>query len=77
MWFRNELSSLAEVSLYSAFVEWHWRGKSDVLGENPVPSAIMSTTNPIRTDLASQPSLRGDRSATDRLSRGTAFEDLD
>jgi hypothetical protein len=36
------------------------------------PSATLSTTNPIWTDLGSKPVLRGDRPATNCLSRGTA-----
>jgi hypothetical protein len=37
------------------------------------PNAILSTTNPTWTDPGSNPVLRGDRSATNRLSHGTAF----
>lgn len=35
----------------------------------------MSTTNPTRADLGSNPSLRGDRPATTRLNPGTAYID--
>jgi hypothetical protein len=36
------------------------------------PSATLSTTNPTWTDSGSNPGLRGERPATDRLSHGTA-----
>jgi hypothetical protein len=53
------------------------RAKVTYSGGKPVLSATMPTTNLTRTDLVSQRGLRGDRLATDRLSRGTAFEDRD
>jgi hypothetical protein len=37
------------------------------------PSATLSITNPTWTDPGSNPSLRGERSATNRLSHGTDF----
>ena len=40
------------------------------------PSATLSTTNPTRTDPGSNPNLRGERLATNRLIHGTAAEDL-
>jgi hypothetical protein len=36
------------------------------------PSATLSTTNPTWTDPESNPGLRGERPATNRLSHGTA-----
>jgi hypothetical protein len=42
------------------------RGKS-------CPSATLCTTNPTWTDPGLNPGLRGDRSATNRLSHGTAY----
>ena len=36
-------------------------------------SATLSTTNPTWTDPGSNPGLRGERPATNRLSHGTAF----
>ena len=45
------------------------RGKS-------CPSANFSTTNPTRTDRESNPGLRGDRPATNRLSHGTTLQTL-
>jgi hypothetical protein len=36
-------------------------------------SATLSTTNPTWTDPGSNPSLRGERPATNRLSRGAAY----
>jgi hypothetical protein len=37
------------------------------------PSTTLSTTNPTWTDPGSNPGLRGERSATNRLSHGTAL----
>jgi hypothetical protein len=37
------------------------------------PSATLSTTNPTWTDPGSNPGLRGERPATNRLNRGTAY----
>ena len=37
------------------------------------PSATLSTTNPTWTDRGSNPGLRGERPATNRLSHGTAY----
>jgi hypothetical protein len=50
-------------------------------GKNPstrgktCPSAKLSTTNPTWTDPGSNPDLRGERPATNRLSHGTALRD--
>jgi hypothetical protein len=38
------------------------------------PSATLSTTNPTWTDPGSNPGLRGERLATNRLSNGTACD---
>jgi hypothetical protein len=38
----------------------------------PCPSASLSTTNPTWTDPGSNPGLRGERPASNRLSHGTA-----
>jgi hypothetical protein len=40
------------------------------------PSATLSATNPIWADPGSNPGLRGERPATNRLSRGTAYSSL-
>jgi hypothetical protein len=40
------------------------------------PSATLSTTNPTLTDPGSNPGLRGERPATNRLSHGTAEDVL-
>jgi hypothetical protein len=48
-----------------------YTGETEVLGEN-LPSATLSTTNPTWIDPGSNPGLRGERSATNRLSHGTA-----
>jgi hypothetical protein len=47
-------------------------GETEVLGEN-LPSATLSTTNPTWIDLGTNPGLRGERPATNRLSHGTAL----
>jgi hypothetical protein len=46
-------------------------GETEVLGEN-LPSATLSTTNPTWIDPGANPGLRGERSATNRLSHGKA-----
>jgi hypothetical protein len=48
-------------------------GENQVLGgKKTCPSAILSTIKPILTDPGSNPGLRGERPATNRLSHGTA-----
>jgi hypothetical protein len=47
-------------------------GETEVLGEN-LPSATLSTTNPTWIVLGANPSLRGERPATNSLSHGTAY----
>jgi hypothetical protein len=42
-------------------------GETEVLGEN-LPSATLSTTNPTWIDPGTNPGLRGERPATNRLS---------
>jgi hypothetical protein len=54
-------------------VEWNWQGKTEVLGGGGTfLSATLSITNPTWTDPGSNPGLRRERPATDRLSHGTA-----
>ena len=48
-------------------------GENRSTRRNPRPSATSSTTNPIWTDPGSNPGLRVERPATNRLSHGTAF----
>jgi hypothetical protein len=50
-------------------------GETEVLGEN-LPSATLSTTNPTWIDLGANLGLRGERPATNRLSHGTAKENI-
>jgi hypothetical protein len=61
---------------FSNLMEHRWnkidRGKPEVLRRKTFPSATLSTTNPTWTDPGLNPGLRGERSATDRLSHGTA-----
>jgi hypothetical protein len=47
-------------------------GETEVIGEN-LPSATLSTTNPIWIDPGANPGLRGERPATNRLSHGKAY----
>jgi hypothetical protein len=47
--------------------------ESEELEEKNSPSVTLSTTNPTWIDLAANPGLRGERTATNRLSHGTAF----
>jgi hypothetical protein len=61
----------AVIDEYGAMVEWYFAGETEVLGEN-LPSAILSTTNPMWIDPGANPDLRGERPATNRLSHGTA-----
>ena len=48
------------------------KGENRSTGRKPCPSATLSTTNTTRTDPRSNPGLRGERPATNRLSRSTA-----
>jgi hypothetical protein len=48
------------------------RENRSTLGET-CPSATLCTTNPTWTDPGSKPGLRGERTATNRLSHDTAF----
>jgi hypothetical protein len=52
-------------------VEYELAGETEVLGAN-LPSATLSTTNPIWLDPVSNPGRRGGKSATNRLSYGAA-----
>jgi hypothetical protein len=51
------------------------RRKTEEFGEKPA-SATLSTTNPTWTDLGANPSLRGKRPATKRVSHGRAFRGI-
>jgi hypothetical protein len=51
-------------------VEWKLAGETEVLGEK-LPQYTLSTTNLTWPDLGSNPSLRGGKLATNRLSYGT------
>jgi hypothetical protein len=59
-------------------VEQWWsdidNGKTETLGKKePCPSATLSTTNLTWTDLESKAGHHGERSATNRLTHGTAY----
>jgi hypothetical protein len=68
-----------DVSLFPVFqvMEHRWNeidGKTEVLGGGgDLSSATLSTTNPTWADPGSNPGLRGERPATNRLSHGTAI----
>jgi hypothetical protein len=70
------------ISFFSFFrvMEHRWnetdRGKPKYSGGKPCPNATLYTTNPTRTDPGSNPSLRGERPATNRLSHGTALDSV-
>jgi hypothetical protein len=51
-------------------------GKNLQLGEKPVPVPLCSPQISHGLDLGSNPGLRGERPATDRLSHGTALRSL-
>jgi hypothetical protein len=57
-------------------VEWELAGETEVLGKT-CSSATLSTTNPTRPDLESNPGRRGGKPATTRLSYGTALWYID
>jgi hypothetical protein len=44
-----------------ASVEWNWRGKTEVLGEKPVPVPLCPPQIPHGLDPGSNPGLRDDR----------------
>jgi hypothetical protein len=48
-------------------------GENRSTREKTCPSATLSTTNPTRPDPGSNPGLRGEKPATNRLSHGTAL----
>jgi hypothetical protein len=54
-------------------VEWNWQGKTEALGEKPVPVPLCPPQTPHGTDPGSNPGLRSGRPATNRLSHGTAY----
>jgi hypothetical protein len=58
-----------KMTQYGASVEWHWRGKSEVLREKPVLVPIRPPQNPTRTDLGSKAGLRGERQTTNHLNK--------
>jgi hypothetical protein len=52
-------------------VDWELAGETEIL-EKTCPSANLSTTNPTRPDLGSNPGRRGGNPVTNHLSYGTA-----
>jgi hypothetical protein len=58
--------------LWSSWWNEDWQGKPKY-SEKTCPTATLSTTNPTRPDLGSNPGRRGGKPATNRLSYGTAL----
>jgi hypothetical protein len=54
-------------------VEWNCQGRTEVLGGKPVPVPLCPPQIPHGLTPGSNPGLRGDRPATNRLSHGTAL----
>jgi hypothetical protein len=54
-------------------VEWNWQGKTEVLGEKPVPVPLCPPQIPHGLTPGSNPGLRGERPVTNRPSHGTAI----
>jgi hypothetical protein len=57
-------------------VEWNWQGKTEVLGEKPVPVPFCPPQIPHALTPGSNPGLRGGRPAANRLSHGTAMDEV-
>jgi hypothetical protein len=51
-------------------VEWYWQGKTEGLGEKPVPVPLCPPQIPLDCP-GREPGRRGERPATNRLSYGT------
>jgi hypothetical protein len=58
---------------YGAMVERYWQGKTEDLGEKPVPVPLCPPQIP-HSDPNANSGLRGDTPATNRLSHGTALQ---
>jgi hypothetical protein len=58
---------------YGEPVEWNWQGKTEVLGEKPVPVPLCTPQISHGPTWDQTRGLRGERPATNRLSHGTAF----
>jgi hypothetical protein len=54
-------------------VERYWQGKTEELGEKPVPVPLCPPQIP-HSDPSTNSGLRGDTPATNRLSHGTALQ---
>jgi hypothetical protein len=59
---------IVQLNFNGAPVEWNWQGNTEVRGEKPVPVPLCPPQIP-----GSNPDLRGERPATNRLSHGTAI----
>jgi len=58
---------------YTPLVEWYCQKIAKVLREKTRPRATFSTINPTRTNLESNPRVRGGLRANNSLGFGTAF----
>jgi hypothetical protein len=57
-------------------MEWNWQGKTEVLEEKLVPVPLCPTQIPHGLTPGSKPGLRGERPATNRMSHGTARDEV-
>jgi hypothetical protein len=73
LWWRSVLSLFP---CNGAPVEWNWQRKTEVLGEKPVPVPLCLPQIPHGLTPGSNPGLRGERPATNRLSHDTANNDI-
>jgi len=62
-----------DIWVWRATVEWYWQGKTEELGEKPVPVPLWPPQIPHGMTLGANPGLRCERPATNRLSYGIAW----
>jgi hypothetical protein len=70
---RNSMIHWHDIWVWRATVEWYWQGKTEELGEKPVPVPLWPTQIPHG---ARTPGLCSERLAINRLSHGTTYVDL-
>jgi hypothetical protein len=61
-----------DIWVWTATVEWYWQGKTERTQRKTCPSAPLSTTDLTWIDFGTNPSLCGERPATNCLNHGTA-----
>jgi hypothetical protein len=62
----RKMISLFIFTSHGVPVEWNWQGKTEVLGEKPVPVSLCPPQYPTWTELRLNPGLRGGRPTTNR-----------